>query len=101
MTITYLTSSRSKRLPTYIVGPVVETAATVEIHLKSGGTLHAATFAAPKPLGQIRFYAIPLPGAGIVFPVLWIAGLDLHGTVVACLAPATARNGISPLSACA
>jgi hypothetical protein len=110
MKITYLAGSATTVLPAYIVGPVVEQATTVAIRLSDGTTMRTPTFAGPPPLGHVRFYAIGLPSSGApprtatppfgAMPVKWIAGLDDNGRVVACLAPATARDGVSPLSAC-
>lgn len=105
MAITYL-SGFSRYLPAYIAGPVIPTASSVEVRLSDGTTLTTPTFAAPSPLQTVRFYATVLPKSSVhrrgtpVSWVRWIAGLASNGRVVACLAPATARNGISPLSAC-
>lgn len=111
MTITYLSGSPTSVLPAYIVGPVVEDAARVAIRLSDGTTIRTPTFGAPPPLQHVRFYAVQLPDSQggsprttppfHATPLQWIAGLDQSGHVVACLAPATATNGISPLSACA
>lgn len=122
MTITYLAGSGGE-LPSYIVGPVIESAAEVEIRFANGHTLHIPTFAGPTPLVHINFYAtqlservtalgnrrLPPPGkarggtirrkADVVL-IKWLAGLDEDGNVVACLAPAKAKDGISPISDC-
>lgn len=110
MTITYLSGSPTSALPAYIVGPVVEDATTVAIRLSDGTTIRTPTFAGPSPLEHVRFYAVQLAGGHLrsptttppfhAAPLQWIAGLDQSGHVVACLAPATATNGTSPLSAC-
>jgi hypothetical protein len=110
MTITYLSGSATSVLPAYIVGPTVENATTVAIRLSNGTTIRTPTFAGPSPLEQVRFYAVQLPSPAHrspttkppfrTLPLKWIAGLDQSGHVVACLAPASAANGISPLSAC-
>jgi hypothetical protein len=109
MTITFLGGSATKELPAYIAGPVIDEASEVELHFASGQTLRVPTFAASAPLEHIRFYATQLPAS--VVPsrlqparfravLKWIAGLDKDGDVVACLAPMTAKDGISPLSDC-
>jgi hypothetical protein len=111
MTITFLSSSATRVLPAYIVGPVIEQATMVEVRFANGETVRTPTFAAPHPLDHVRFYATPLPkdqmpttrGSGSpprVAPLQWLAGLDQNEHVVACLAPSSASNGGSPLSAC-
>jgi hypothetical protein len=110
MKITYLSGSATSVLPAYIVGPVVEQATTVAVRLSDGTTIRTPTFAGPSPLEHVRFYAIELPGgtgaSGTTtppfrtMPMEWVAGLDDNGRIVACLAPATAMDGLSPLSAC-
>jgi hypothetical protein len=110
MTITYLSGSATSVLPAYVVGPVVEEATTVAIRLSNGTTIRTPTFAGPSPLEHVRFYAVQLPDSQLrspttnpplhAMPMEWIAGLDQEGNVIACLAPATATNGISPLAAC-
>ena len=103
MTITYLSSGASKQLPAYIAGPVIEQASTVAIRFANGDVLRVPTFAAPEPLSRIRFYVTPFPAADQPEPSKfpkWVAGLDTNGNVVACLAPLTAKDGISPLSDC-
>jgi hypothetical protein len=112
MRITFLSGSATKALPAYIIGPVVEQAATVAIRFNDGKTLHTPTFSAPPPLEHVRFYASPLPQDETAEKIpspsrlrvslqwKWIAGLDANGRVVACLAPSSAINGISPLSPC-
>jgi hypothetical protein len=110
MTITYLSGSAARQLPAYIAGPVIDSAITVQIRLANGQTLNTPTFDAPPTFSHIRFYATPLP-AGVTtaghpglgqpaLPVIWLAGLDAQGRAVACLAPLTAKEGISPMSAC-
>lgn len=105
MTITYLMSG-SKELPPYIVGPVIDGVSTVEIRFRDGEVLHIPTFAGPEPLEHVRFYAAQLPAhtrpslnTTVEFPQ-WLAGLAANGEVVACLAPATAKDGVSPLTDC-
>jgi hypothetical protein len=107
MTITYLAGTPgSSAFPAYIVGPVIDKAATVELRFANGATLRVPTFAGTQSLTGVRFYATPLPGPVVIAPGAsaglpkWIAGLDTDGTVVACLVPATAKNGLSPLAAC-
>jgi hypothetical protein len=109
MTVTYLSGGGGDGLHGYIAGPVIDAASQVEIHLAGGQVLRLPTFAAPPSVGHVRFYAAPLP-AGVSLPrvgpgslqplVTSVAGLDSDGNVVACLAPATAIDGVSPLSAC-
>jgi hypothetical protein len=106
MTITYLAGTASSAFPAYIAGPVIDKAATVELRFGNGTTLRVPTFAGTESLTGVRFYATPLPGTVVIAPGAfaglpkWIAGLDTNGTVVACLVPATAKNGRSPLTAC-
>jgi hypothetical protein len=110
MAITYLSGLATSVLPAYIVGPVVEDAMTVAIRLSEGTTIRTPTFAGPSPLEHVRFYAVQLPSGPHrspttkppfrTLPLEWIAGLDQSGHEVACLAPASTTNGISPLSAC-
>ena len=108
MTITWMSGSQPN-LPPYIAGPVVANATAVKIHLTSGQTLETDTFPAPAPLERVRFYAMQLaeplglgrlPSGGKQLSLAWLAGFDADGRMVACLAPATAEDGISPLSAC-
>lgn len=99
MTITFMSGS-GYRLPAWIAGPVIESASQVEIRFENGKNLRLPTFAAPASLGHVRFYASPLPAGVSPSPSMSIAGLDNDGNVIACLAPATAVDGISPLSAC-
>jgi hypothetical protein len=110
MTITYLSGSPTAALPAYIVGPVIEDATTVAIRLIDGTTIRTPTFAGPSPLDHVRFYVVQLSSSSDrprttsppfrASPVEWIAGLNDSAQIVACLAPATATNGISLLSAC-
>jgi len=99
MSITYLASGGSPTFPAYIVGPVIGTATVVEVRLGDGSSLQTETFAAPPSLAGIRFYAMQLPGQNQTRPD-WVAGYDANGRIVACLAPLTAKDGISPLSDC-
>ena len=106
MTITYLSGSASKELPAYIAGPVIGKASAVEIRFGNGDVLRVPTFAGPEPLQHIRFYATQLPSSLQTTPrpfatfLKWVAGLDANGNMVACLAPLTAKDGISSLSDC-
>jgi hypothetical protein len=105
MTITFLGGSASKQLPAYIAGPVISKATAVEVRFGNGDVLRVPTFAASAPLQRIRFYATPLPSnvQPTPYDTTWlksVAGLDAEGNVVACLAPRTATDGISPLSDC-
>lgn len=101
MTITYLSGGATSQLPAYVAGPVIETATAVKIRLADGATLTTPTFSAQPPLDHVRFYATLLPSAAVgAQSVIWVAGLDSEGRLVACLAPATAKDGISPLNAC-
>ena len=109
MTITFMSAGASDRLPAYIVGPVIDNASQVEIRFGNGQVLRVPTFAAPASLGRVSFYAAPLPagvaptrpGPGRLREFLKsVAGLDNDGNIIACLAPAAAVDGISPLSAC-
>jgi hypothetical protein len=114
MTITFLGATASSELPAYIAGPVIDKASTVEIRFAAGEILRLPTFSGPASLGHIRFYAtqlpasIPMPQPGQRIqnqlqpwpPINTLAGLDSDGNVVACLAPRTAVDGVSPLSDC-
>jgi hypothetical protein len=106
MTITYLSGGASDKLPAYVAGPVIEKAVTVEIRFANGDVMRVPTFTAPEPLSHVRFYATPIPTADQSTPTTfvtflkWVAGLDANGNVVACLAPLTAKDGISALSDC-
>lgn len=108
MTITYMSGS-GYGLPVWIAGPVINSASQVEIRFGNGTDLRLPTFAAPASLGRVRFYVAPLPtdvteaspGPGRLREFLKsVAGLDNDGNIIACLAPAAAVDGISPLSAC-
>jgi hypothetical protein len=107
MTITYLMAGSSGAFPAYVVGPVVDRAAQVEIRFATGRAIQLPTFAGAPLLGRVRFYATALPANVRVGPrpgggelVDRLRGLDSNGAVVACLVPATADDGISPLSDC-
>jgi hypothetical protein len=105
MTITYLTGSGSGGLPAYIAGPVIGTASAVEIRFGNGDVLRVPTFTGPASLEGVRFYATRLPAGVQTAPrtltlVKWVAGLDVNGEVVACLAPQTAMDGGSALADC-
>jgi hypothetical protein len=114
MTITFLGAAASDELPAYIAGPVIDKASTVEIRFGTGEVLRLPTFSGPASLGHVRFYAtqlpasIPMPQPGQRIqnqlqpwpPIDTLDGLDSDGNVVACLAPRTAVDGVSPLSDC-
>ena len=100
MTITFMSAGTGGQLPAYIARPVIDGASQVEIRFENGKNLRLPTFAAPASLGRVRFYATPLPAGVSPSPLKSIAGLDNDGNVIACLAPATAVDGISSLSAC-
>jgi hypothetical protein len=98
MTITYLSGS-GPLLPTYIAGPVIDKAVEVEIRFTNGEDIRLQTFGAPSPLDHIRFYATQVLDNAL--PRLkWLAGRDRDGKIVACLAPNTAKDGVSPLKDC-
>jgi hypothetical protein len=110
MPITFLSGSASPELPAYVAGPVISTAVKVVIRFATA-RIETGTFAAPKELGELRFYAVqvpndvnparpPKPGNGFTSPILWLAGYDTNGRIVACLNPSTAKDGISSLGAC-
>lgn len=110
MPITFISGGASPELPAYVAGPVVATAAKVVIHFATA-TVATETFAAPPELGDLRFYATqvpagidparpPTPGQPVTSPILWLAGYDSDGRIVACLNPRTAKDGISPVTAC-
>jgi hypothetical protein len=110
MSITFVSGGASPELPAYVAGPVVATAAKVVIHFATA-TVTAETFAAPKELGDLRFYAAqvpdninparpPTPGQPLASPISWLAGYDKGGMIVACLNPTTAKDGISPPTVC-
>jgi hypothetical protein len=106
MTITFLGGTASKQLPAYIAGPVISKATAVEVRFGNGDVLRVPTFAAPRGrLRRVRFYATSLPANVQPTPndPTWlksVAGLDGNKNVVACLVPATAMDGSSPLSDC-
>jgi hypothetical protein len=92
-------------------GPVTDKASTVEIQFGTGAVLRLPTFSGAASLGHVRFYAAQLP-ASIPMPqsdlrnqsqrsfINTLAGLDSDGNVVACLAPRTMVDRVSPLSDC-
>jgi hypothetical protein len=110
MKITYMSGSGGAELPKYVVGPVTEEATTVAIRFIDGTTVRTRAIAGPPPLEHVGFYAVQLSGSQVGSPttrptfsaaaIKWVAGLDQAGDVVACLVPAAASNGNSPLSAC-
>ena len=102
--ITYMSSS-SERFPTYIVGPVIDTATEVAIHLADGTVVRTPTFGAPDELGAIRFYATEMPDGPQATEfrprtqVRKLVGLDPDGEVVACLTTPTSEEVVA-LDAC-
>lgn len=102
--ITFMSGS-SERFPTYIVGPVIETATEVAVHLADGTVMRTSTFDAPDALGAIRFYATPLPDAPQVTErpprtqVRKLVGFDRDGEIVACLTIPMPEGGVA-LAAC-
>lgn len=114
MTITFLSGAAGDELPAYIAGPVIDKASTVEIEFATGEVFRLPTFRGSASLRHVRFYAaqlpatIPMPQPGQRIqnptqpwpPINTLAGLDSDGNVVACLAPRTAVDGVSPLSDC-
>ncbi len=113
MTITFLSGAAGDELPANIAGPVIDKASTVEIRFGTGEVLRLPTFSGAASLGHVRFYAAQLP-TSIPLPtprlgihnqpsfsfINTLAGMDSDGNVVACLAPRTAVDGVSPLSDC-
>jgi hypothetical protein len=95
-TITYMSRGGNHAFPAYIAGPVIANAVQVEIRFPDGQTLRVPTFAAPRSLGRVRFYATPLPAHE--FLPEWGAGLNAWGQIIACLLGG--HGGPSPLSAC-
>jgi hypothetical protein len=106
MTITFMSGGASPELPAYIAGPVIDEAAAVEIRFGNGEVTRVPTFAGPESLGHVRFYAAQLPANVHDSPRTFltflksVAGLNANGEVVACLAPQTAKAGISDLADC-
>jgi hypothetical protein len=98
LTITFLTAGGGDALPAYIVGPVVASAAEVEIVFAGGDVMRVPTFRAPASLGDVRFYAAQRPAA--FTGVEKLTGFDSAGAVVACLGRTTTGEGESELSAC-
>lgn len=102
--ITYMAAA-SGRLPAHIVGPVIDTADEVEIHLADGEVVRTTTFEAPEEFGSIRFYATRLPqvpsrvGERPRLPIRKLVGFDKNGQIVACLTLPVPEEGVS-LSAC-
>jgi len=102
--ITFLAGS-SLGFPAYVVGPVIDTADQVEIHLASGEVIRTPTFGAPGDLGSIRFYAAQVPeprpssGERPDVGVEKLVGLTDMGEIVACLVVPMPEAGV-PLSAC-
>lgn len=104
LTITFMSAS-SGRFPTYIVGPVIDTATEVAIHLADGTVVRAQAFDAPDELGAIRFYATLLPDAPRTqeLPprthIRKLVGFDRDGEIVACLTIPMPEEGVT-LGAC-
>lgn len=87
-------TAEARGLPYWAAGPVVDTAAEVEIQLRDGDVLRLPTYGAPETFGHVRFYATPVaevPPSSGEWPVK-VVGLDKNGAVVACSAldPASA-----------
>lgn len=87
LTITLMAGGSSPTFPAYVVGPVVERADEVAIHLADGRVLRTPTFDVPDELGAIRFYATqrPQPGRLPQASIRKVVGLTSGGEVVACL----------------
>jgi hypothetical protein len=110
--ILYMGGAPTSQLPAFIVGPVTYKASEVAIQFENRQVLRVQTFAGPASLGNIRFYATQVPdsvlqpprrganGAITLFGLVAVAGIDNDGNVVACLAPSTAKGGVSPLADC-
>lgn len=94
LAITFLAAS-SVGVPAFVLGPVIDTADEVEIHLAGGEVIRTPTFDAPDELGSIRFYATLVAE----FDIQRLVGIGHDGDVVACLVVPMPPNGI-PLSAC-
>lgn len=103
LTITLLAGS-SIGFPAYVVGPVVDSADEVAIHLADGTVLRTPTFDAPDELGSIRFYATQRPEPARVPGVVprpnirKLVGLTSEGEIAACL---VLRGEVTRNSACA
>ena len=105
--ISYLGGGANGQQLSYLAGPVIGAATEVEVKLADGTSARTPTSSGPAALDGVNFYALQLPAptsastsASAGAPFVWIAGLDGNGTVVACYVPATANQGISPVSAC-
>jgi hypothetical protein len=94
LAITFLAAS-SLGAPAFVLGPVIDTADEVEIHLAGGEVVRTPTFDAPDELGSIRFYATQLPDLDL----RKLVGIGHDGQVVACLVVPTTRAD-TPLSTC-
>jgi hypothetical protein len=94
LTITFLAAS-SVGVPAFVLGPVIDTADEVEIHLASGEVIRTPTFDAPDELGSIRFYATQVPD----FDLQKLIGIGHDEEIVACMVVPTPEGGV-PLSAC-
>jgi hypothetical protein len=86
--ITFLSGGLSERFR-WVVGPVVEDAERVVIHLADGEVLRVDAFDVPESLGAIRFYVAVVPMPETAEPrdtaVVRAEGLAADGTVVACI----------------
>lgn len=102
--ITFMSGS-SERFPTYAVGPVIDTATEVAVHLADGTVVRTSTFDAPDKLGAIRFYAtlLPDPPRTTEQPprtqIRKLVGFDRNGEIVACLTDPMPEEGVT-LEAC-
>jgi hypothetical protein len=92
--------------PSWIAGPVVDSAKTVMIRFRNATALRVPTSKQVQLgkvgwYGAIRFFAAPLPQK-IVNPldIASVTGFDAHGNVVACSVLAKQAAGFTPLSAC-
>ena len=99
--ITYLSGS-SPELPTYVVGPVIDTADEVVIYFANGDVLRTPAFDAPASLGAVRFYAARVPESVVRPPIghgetslQKLLGLNKDGQVVACLTLSAASQCFS------
>jgi hypothetical protein len=99
--VTYVSGAALEGFPPYVIGPVVEAANEVEIHLASGTVLRAPAFDVPDRLGAIRFYVTRLPEEPRARsgPIRKLVGRTQDGRVVACLVSPMPAEGV-PLSAC-
>jgi hypothetical protein len=99
MSITYLMGSGTGSFPAYIVGPVAHSAERVSVEFQDGTRIQLSTTPTNDKLNDIRFYATTVP-ARLVGQPARLTGFDHRGSVVACLVPRTAVDGVSSLSDC-